>query len=104
MDSQYPILNSQEILEDDRAHVWHPMMNHYNLNKDPLKIMTHASGCRIVDSEGKEYLDAMAGLWCVNIGYGRKRGLYVIYSPNPYMTLKTFYMFTNANKMYSFVR
>ena len=72
MDSQYPILNSQEILEDDRAHVWHPMMNHYNLNKDPLKIMTHASGCRIVDSEGKEYLDAMAGLWCVNIGYGRK--------------------------------
>ena len=72
MDSQNSILNSQEILEDDRAHVWHPMMNHYNLNKDPLKIMTHASGCRIVDSEGKEYLDAMAGLWCVNIGYGRK--------------------------------
>ena len=72
MDSQQSILNSQEIIDKDLAHVWHPMMNHSNFKKDPLKIMTQASGCTIIDSEGKEYLDAMAGLWCVNIGYGRK--------------------------------
>tara|TARA_A100001037_G_scaffold187394_1_gene167819 strand:+ start:4686 stop:6044 length:1359 start_codon:yes stop_codon:yes gene_type:complete len=72
VNSKHSILNSKDILEQDSDHVWHPMMNHYNLKEDPLKIMTQASGCRIVDSEGKEYLDAMAGLWCVNIGYGRK--------------------------------
>ncbi|MGH1483788.1 MAG: aminotransferase class III-fold pyridoxal phosphate-dependent enzyme, partial [Geminicoccales bacterium] len=30
-----------------------------------------AKGVTLVDSEGVEILDAMAGLWCVNIGYGR---------------------------------
>lgn len=34
-------------------------------------IMSRARGTRITDSRGREYLDAMAGLWCVNVGYGR---------------------------------
>ena len=28
-------------------------------------------GSTVVDADGTEYLDAMAGLWCVNTGYGR---------------------------------
>jgi L-2,4-diaminobutyrate transaminase len=35
----------------------------------PLMI-TEGHGCRLTDSAGNSYLDAMAGLWCVNIGYG----------------------------------
>lgn len=31
-----------------------------------------ADGCHVVDSDGNRYLDAMAGLWCVNVGYGRQ--------------------------------
>ena len=31
-----------------------------------------AEGCRLWDSKGNEILDGMAGLWCVNVGYGRK--------------------------------
>jgi len=35
------------------------------------RIVTHADGCYIFDGEGHRILDGMAGLWCVNIGYGR---------------------------------
>ena len=35
------------------------------------RIITHADGCVITDAEGKSLLDGMAGLWCVNVGYGR---------------------------------
>jgi len=35
------------------------------------RIITKASGAVIQDAEGHEILDAMAGLWCVNVGYGR---------------------------------
>ena len=37
----------------------------------PLMI-TEGHGCRLTDTAGKTYLDAMAGLWCVNIGYGNE--------------------------------
>jgi putrescine aminotransferase len=35
------------------------------------RIITHAEGCYIHDAEGHKILDGMAGLWCVNVGYGR---------------------------------
>jgi len=35
------------------------------------RIITRAEGCYIHDVDGKRYLDGMAGLWCVNVGYGR---------------------------------
>jgi len=56
----------------DRAHVWHPFLNHRSLEANPLTVMVKGEGCTVTDGEGKTYLDAMAGLWCVNIGYGRK--------------------------------
>ena len=36
------------------------------------RIITHAEGCYIHDGDGKRILDGMAGLWCVNVGYGRE--------------------------------
>jgi putrescine---pyruvate transaminase len=36
------------------------------------RIITRADGCVITDIDGKDYLDGMAGLWCVNVGYGRE--------------------------------
>ena len=35
------------------------------------RIITRAEGCHITDGEGHRILDGMAGLWCVNVGYGR---------------------------------
>lgn len=35
-------------------------------------VMVQGKGCRVIDNDGKEYLDALAGIWCVNVGYGRE--------------------------------
>ena len=36
------------------------------------RVIVRGKGMRVWDSDGKEYLDMMAGLWCVDIGYGRE--------------------------------
>ncbi|HTP40470.1 MAG TPA: aminotransferase [Steroidobacteraceae bacterium] len=43
------------------------------------RIITHAEGCTIRDADGHTLLDGMAGLWCVNVGYGRKELAEVAY-------------------------
>jgi len=40
------------------------------LDKGPDMIVS-ASGCHVTDAEGSRLLDAVGGLWCVNVGYGR---------------------------------
>jgi putrescine---pyruvate transaminase len=56
----------------DAAHHLHPFTDHKDLRAAGSRIITRAEGPFIYDSEGNEILDGMAGLWCVNIGYGRK--------------------------------
>ena len=56
----------------DAAHHWHPFSDTKALNAEGSRVITRAEGCHIWDSEGNRILDGMAGLWCVNIGYGRK--------------------------------
>ena len=34
--------------------------------------MVESEGAYVFDAQGNKYLDGIAGLWCVNIGYGRK--------------------------------
>src|SRR5258707_13523565 len=51
--------------------LWRPTTQHA-LKKRPL-VMTEGYGCMVVDADGKHYLDAFAGLWCVNLGYGQER-------------------------------
>jgi putrescine aminotransferase len=55
----------------DAAHHLHPFTDTAALNKKGARIITSAKGVFLRDSDGAEILDAMAGLWCVNIGYGR---------------------------------
>ena len=56
------------LLDQDDKYVWHSMKP-YNPNATIL--VTKAEGSWVTDSDGKRYLDGMAGLWCVNVGYGR---------------------------------
>ena len=56
----------------DAAHHMHPFTHNIGLGQKGARIITRAQGVTLTDSDGKEYLDAMAGLWCVNIGYGRE--------------------------------
>jgi putrescine aminotransferase len=55
----------------DAAHHMHPFTSGEELAAKGARVITRASGVYLTDSEGVEILDAMAGLWCVNIGYGR---------------------------------
>ncbi|MCE8002638.1 aspartate aminotransferase family protein [Billgrantia ethanolica] len=56
----------------DRDHHLHPFTDFKALGEEGSRIVTHAEGVYIHDSEGNRILDAMAGLWCVNLGYGRE--------------------------------
>lgn len=69
----------QQVLETDLAHVWHPLIQHAVLAKQPPKVIVGAHGSTVVDAEGREYLDGMAGLWCVNVGYGRREIAEAVY-------------------------
>ena len=59
----------------DRAHFFHPSthMAQHARGETPNRIVTGGEGVHIVDIDGRKSLDAFAGLYCVNVGYGRKR-------------------------------
>jgi putrescine---pyruvate transaminase len=56
----------------DAAHHLHPFTDHKSLRESGSRMIVRAQGAVVYDSEGFEILDGMAGLWCVNLGYGRK--------------------------------
>lgn len=58
------------VVKQDLANVIHPIVQHRQLEQQQLVIVS-AKDSTVVDADGREYLDGMAGLWCVNIGYGR---------------------------------
>ncbi len=56
----------------DTAHYLHPFTDFRELGVKGARIVTRAAGVYLWDSEGHKTLDAMSGLWCVNVGYGRE--------------------------------
>ncbi len=58
------------VVRKDLDNVIHPIVPHKQLEQQQLVIVS-AKDSTVVDADGREYLDGMAGLWCVNIGYGR---------------------------------
>ena len=66
-------LDLAELVTHDTAHHFHPFTNHKTFHAEGgARVITHADGVWIWDAKGNRILDAMAGLWCVNVGYGRK--------------------------------
>ncbi|MFQ6573131.1 aspartate aminotransferase family protein [Pseudomonas sp. UM16] len=70
-----------QLFEQDRAHFMHPSTHAHDHASGALKgrIITGAEGIRLRDHEGRELIDAFAGLYCVNIGYGRTEVAEAIY-------------------------
>jgi len=64
--------STADMQASDAAHHLHPFTDTAEINEKGARIITGADGVYLKDSEGNTMLDAMAGLWCVNIGYGRK--------------------------------
>ncbi len=56
----------------DTAHYLHPFTDFSDLAAKGARIVTRAKGVYLWDTEGHKTLDAMSGLWCVNVGYGRE--------------------------------
>ncbi|PIY23973.1 MAG: aspartate aminotransferase family protein [Comamonadaceae bacterium CG_4_10_14_3_um_filter_60_75] len=65
-------LSTQALQTLDSAHFIHPFTDHADLATRGARIITRGEGIYVWDSEGEKMLDAMSGLWCVNVGYGRK--------------------------------
>ena len=56
----------------DSAHYLHPFTDFKSLQGQGSRIITRGEGIYLWDSDGHKILDAMSGLWCVNVGYGQQ--------------------------------
>ncbi len=66
------VLRNLSLEEMDKSSLVHPLTSIADhLSKGPM-IVESAAGARVTDKAGKTYIDAAAGLWCVNVGYGRE--------------------------------
>jgi L-2,4-diaminobutyrate transaminase len=67
------MLDIRSLESRDRASVLHPFtqLHDFESGKSEATIMTGGKGVRVQDAQGRSYIDAFAGLYCVNIGYGR---------------------------------
>lgn len=62
----------RDIIEADRAHVWHHLLQHKPLETNDPRIFVEGRGMRLWDATGREFLDALSGgVWTVNVGFGR---------------------------------
>jgi 4-aminobutyrate aminotransferase-like enzyme len=61
------------VVESDRAHVWHHLIQHKPFETVDPRVIVEGKGMRVWDAKGKEHLDAVSGgVWTVNVGYGRE--------------------------------
>lgn len=73
MHSAFPENDLSHVVEADKAHVWHHLMQHKPLENSDPRIIVEGKGMRVWDQNGKEWLDAVSGaVWTVNVGYGRE--------------------------------
>lgn len=68
----YQNFSTEQLQKMDAAHHLHPFTDHKDLRTAGSRVIVRADGAFVHDSEGNALLDGMAGLWCVNVGYGRK--------------------------------
>jgi putrescine aminotransferase len=73
-------INIAEVVQHDIDHHFHPFTDHkaFYAAGGP-RVITHADGIYIWDGKGNKILDGFSGLWCVNVGYGRKELAEVAY-------------------------
>lgn len=64
--------SAKQIWEMDKKHFIHPYNDFSTFSDEGSQIISKANGMYVTDADGRSYLDAIAGLWCVNIGHGRQ--------------------------------
>jgi putrescine---pyruvate transaminase len=66
------VVDTAAIQALDSAHFLHPFTDYKDLATRGARVITRGEGIYVWDSQGERLLDAMSGLWCVNVGYGRQ--------------------------------
>ena len=73
MDGNFNENDISKVVEADKAHVWHHLIQHKPFETGDPKIIVEGKGIYVWDQKGKQHLDAVSGgVWTVNIGYGRE--------------------------------
>ncbi|MHC8285707.1 aminotransferase [Pseudomonas sp. XS1P51] len=67
-----PLTPSTDLHDLDRRYFLHPFTALAEHERNGPLVMTKGEGVWLEDTSGRRYIDSMAGLWCVNVGYGRK--------------------------------
>lgn len=62
---------SKSLREIDAEHHIHPFTHNSDMQRSGGHIIESAKGSYVTDDHGVRLLDGLAGLWCVNVGYGR---------------------------------
>ncbi|MBW2420453.1 MAG: aminotransferase class III-fold pyridoxal phosphate-dependent enzyme [Deltaproteobacteria bacterium] len=60
-----------DLTQLDLESLWHPLTQHRGIEARMPRQIASAAGVFLTDTEGREFLDGVSGLWCVNVGYGR---------------------------------
>ena len=63
--------NTAAIVAADQQYLVHPYQSFDTYLDDPVLPIARGAGARLIDSDGAEYIDAVGGMWCTNIGLGR---------------------------------
>ncbi|HSH47969.1 MAG TPA: aspartate aminotransferase family protein [Halomonas sp.] len=71
----------QDLINRDRKVTFHASthLRDFAQGDAPGRVITGGKGIHIIDKDGREFMDAFAGLYCVNIGYGRTEVADAIY-------------------------
>jgi putrescine---pyruvate transaminase len=64
--------NAQDIWQKDRDHFLHPYTHFDSFKREGSLVLVEGEGCYVKDAQGRRYFDGIGGMWCVNVGYGRK--------------------------------
>jgi len=78
MSSNQKVNDAELKLADSNYHL-HPFTDAKELNETGTRVIVKADSVYIWDSQGNKLWDGMAGLWCVNVSYGRKELAKVAY-------------------------
>lgn len=64
--------NPADLWQKDHDHFLHPYTHFDSFKKEGSLVLVEGDGCYVTDVNGKRYFDGIGGMWCVNVGYGRR--------------------------------
>ncbi len=72
-------MNYENLMRLDQKHHLHPFTHHEEMYREGTHVIESAKGVYIKDEKGRTLLDGLAGLWCVNVGHGRREIIDAVY-------------------------